>query len=60
MQQIDNYQDYKKDEEHQFTMVKFVCKIKHSPGNEQHLHKMLKSHLQAKGLELTKDNEIWI
>lgn len=55
-----NYQDYKEGEEHQFTMVKFVCKIKHTPATPQHLHVMLESFLKAKGLTLTEDNEVWV
>ena len=40
--------------------VRFRCKVKHFPGSPEHLHVMLKSHLQAKGLTLNEDNTIEI
>ena len=41
-------------------VVTFKNKIKKFPGTPDHLHQMLKSHLQAKGLTLLENNVIEI
>lgn len=41
-------------------VVTFKNKVKKFPGNPGHLHQMLKSHLQSKGLTLLEDNTIEI
>ena len=41
-------------------VVTFKNKVKKFPGSPEHLHVMLKSHLQAKGLTLNEDNTIEI
>ena len=39
--------------------IKF--KVKHSPeNNEKHLHQVLKHYLEAKGITLEDNNEIWV
>lgn len=51
---------YKEGEKPQELVVTFICKVKHNPGSPDHLHQMLKSHLQAKGLTLLDNNVIEI
>lgn len=40
--------------------VTFIFTIEHSPDNQKHLSQVLRSTLQAKGLTLTEDNEIYV
>ena len=56
----DNYNPYKEGEEHQSINVKFVSLVRHSPGNEAHLHQILKSYLAVKGIVLKDNNEVEI
>lgn len=40
--------------------VTFIFNTTHSPDSEKHLSHVLRSTLQAKGLHLTDNNEIYV
>ena len=46
--------------EKQKLTVTFIFNTTHSPDSKKHLSHVLRSTLQAKGLTLTEDNEVYV